>query len=572
MNSPRSVLSGGGSVVDTAVNIAKVCIGTGVLALPSAMEGAGVGVGVATLFVVGLWNVHASRRLVQLQAASGCASYAALAHAVFGRVGRALVDLCTISTLLGATTVYVLTGATLLHHTPLALAADGAADSVSAQGCGSSSDEGGGGGGSGGHPASESVWKEVVLCVALSAPLCVWRELQVLAKTSALGLVALLAGIVAIVAFGMAEYGTDGLSSRLPSPPAATATVADLDPTVGGDAAAAAVCSDGSPVAIPVLPQALEQLSRFFGIAAFCYGVPPLQFSIQSSMARPTAFVRALSAALAFVFVVYVGGSVWIIVLYRCDPMGLQENVLSNLPLGSAAAVIVRLCYAVVCVTSVPLLVAPLGDMLVDLCCAPKAKAAAKITASPVVSQLRSGDASTTEGAAGGGSSWGCCRRRRRRRCSTSNVVSWRLMGVRAAVLCCCACVAIFVPFFGLIVAIVGSFSVSLLSFVIPSAMVLACAVTTSWLPGRRSDSPEPLSSGRSKSSPYISLDSIDGADGDGDPEAAAAATVSRPAAVRAGFAMGWAVMAAEAMLLLCGVATCLLTTALTVSSAATGA
>eukprot|EP01047_Picozoa_sp_COSAG01_P076265 COSAG01_NODE_13336_length_1599_cov_1.888667_3_plen_124_part_00 len=123
-------------------------------------------------------------------------------------------------------------------------------------------------------------------------------------------------------------------------------------------------------------------------------------------------------------------------------------------------------------------------------------------------------------------------------------------MAVRAAVLGCCAGVTIFVPFFGLIVAIVGSFSVSLLSFVMPSAMVLACAVTTGWLP----------------------LDSIDGADdGDGDPQAAAAA-VSQPAAVRAGFAMGWAVMAAEAMLLLCGVATCLLTTALTVSSAATGA
>ena len=57
-----------------------------------------------------------------------------------------------------------------------------------------------------------------------------------------------------------------------------------------------------------------------------------------------------------------------------------------------------------------------------------------------------------------------------------SNLVSVRALGVRIAIVCISTSITIFVPFFGLIVAIIGSFSVSILSFVLPSAMHLACA------------------------------------------------------------------------------------------------
>ena len=56
--------------------------------------------------------------------------------------------------------------------------------------------------------------------------------------------------------------------------------------------------------------------------------------------------------------------------LYRCDPLGIQQNCLQNLPAASIVANMVRLCYAVVCVTSYPLCLAPLADMSEKALCA----------------------------------------------------------------------------------------------------------------------------------------------------------------------------------------------------------
>ena len=120
-------------------------------------------------------------------------------------------------------------------------------------------------------------------------------------------------------------------------------------------------------------------------MAAFCFGVPPLQFSLQvighvmighaplcragcaetqkcpgqgmyhppvgrkkrgaltwralwasgvgqDAMATPRDFTQYLLFALAMVWAIYVAGGVGIAWLYRCAAGGIQENVLSNLP------------------------------------------------------------------------------------------------------------------------------------------------------------------------------------------------------------------------------------------------
>jgi hypothetical protein len=40
-------------------------------------------------------------------------------------------------------------------------------------------------------------------------------------------------------------------------------------------------------------------------VAAFCFGVPPLQFSLQDSMIEPARFMDSMRVAILLVWVVY---------------------------------------------------------------------------------------------------------------------------------------------------------------------------------------------------------------------------------------------------------------------------
>lgn len=146
-------------------------------------------------------------------------------------------------------------------------------------------------------------------------------------------------------------------------------------------------------------------------------------------------------------------------VLYRCDPMGLQQDCLANLPKASVAADVVRLCYAVVCVTSYPLCLAPLADMTERAFFKCEEAHSNSFSAAALLPSCCANDAL-----------------QRRTSSVAALVVPTRSLAVRLALIATGTAVAIVAPDFGLIVSIIGSFSVSLLSFVLPSAMHLAIA------------------------------------------------------------------------------------------------
>ena len=167
----------GASPVQSVLNLVKVCIGTGALALPFGVAQGGLVWSAVGLLLISVWNQYASMRIDSLRDYTGCCTYASLAEAVFGPAARVLVDACTISTLVGVCVVYTITFATLLHDTPLALA-----------------------------PGAASLWREIALCGALVLPLSLSPHLKFLAHTSAIGLAALVAGFGAIAVYGMGEF------------------------------------------------------------------------------------------------------------------------------------------------------------------------------------------------------------------------------------------------------------------------------------------------------------------------------------------------------------------------------
>ena len=79
----------------------EVCIGTGTLALPFALSEGGLVFGCIGLLAIAGWNEYAALRIDAVRSWTGCDTYAATAERVLGPSARLLVDLCTISTLLG---------------------------------------------------------------------------------------------------------------------------------------------------------------------------------------------------------------------------------------------------------------------------------------------------------------------------------------------------------------------------------------------------------------------------------------------------------------------------------------
>ncbi|RYG66094.1 hypothetical protein EON64_10545, partial [archaeon] len=160
----------------------------------------------------------------------------------------------------------------------------------------------------------------------LVLPLCLSGSLGGLSALSLLGLVCLCLGCLAILYFGLCSYGS-------------------------------AVYADPFSQ-LSAVPSSSTDLASFVGIATFCFGLAPLAFPLQESMQDKSQFDLAVAAALLFVWTVYVLIGDLGALFYVHSERGVQENVLSDLPLASPLALGVRLCMAMVCRmrdTSMPL-------------------------------------------------------------------------------------------------------------------------------------------------------------------------------------------------------------------------
>jgi amino acid permease len=169
----------GASSLATTVNLVKVCIGTGALALPFAVSQGGFLVGTVGLALVAGWNQYACWRIDVVRQLTSKSSYASTAEAIFGPWARILVDICTISTLFGVCVVYTITFGDLVHATPFTL---------------------------GSGESDNSTWREILLFGAISLPLSLSPHMKFLANTSIVGLVALVFGFGAIFVYGAQEY------------------------------------------------------------------------------------------------------------------------------------------------------------------------------------------------------------------------------------------------------------------------------------------------------------------------------------------------------------------------------
>ncbi|GKY91616.1 hypothetical protein MPSEU_000133500 [Mayamaea pseudoterrestris] len=111
---------------------------------------------------------------------------------------------------------------------------------------------------------------------------------------------------------------------------------------------------------IPLLPVSVTGVSHLFGIAVFSFGVAPLTYTFQSSMQHPVKMVPATCVALSLTSICYVLIGVGMLLCYP----NLQGDLLHELPSHGWLPVLTRLAMVWVCIMTAPLLIIPCSELL----------------------------------------------------------------------------------------------------------------------------------------------------------------------------------------------------------------
>jgi len=306
------------SVFTAYLNISKVLIGSGVLALPYAVDQAGLFMSPFLLAFVGVWNAWNVHLLLEAReiaeaiceekdefldekAIEAGSTYAAVAVIALGPWGGLAIEIGLFVTLIGASASYLITSGELLSETPL------------------------------GALFSSSM--ALPMCVLFSAlvvlPLVMVRNMGMLAKVSALGLVACIGGFIAIFYTGWDKYGAPWAHDK-----------------------------------VSTWPNGAKGVGTFFGIASFCFETCVMTYPIQESMIEPKRFETAARGALMTAWSFYTLIGVGASLLYSCSALGVQGNIMQNLPGNGAIDQVIRIFVSLTSLLTYPLLIIPLTQML----------------------------------------------------------------------------------------------------------------------------------------------------------------------------------------------------------------
>lgn len=436
--------------------LVKVCMGTGALALPYAFLSGGLVWSALGIVLMAQWNYFAIQRLLACKelldsVATGAEDveannvYAFIALKSLGRPGKLLVHVTMGITFIGCGVSYLIAASDLLESTPLSLLFVGA-----------------------------PIWTRfcnTLLCLLVVLPLSCTKSLSFLSYTSLFGVIALLLSFATIIALGINN-----------TPPAATAAAA----------AAAAATGELPTKWARAFSTDAQGLSRFFGITCFSFGIPPLLFPIQGSMDRPEFLGSAVRLALVSVSAAYILIAEATVMLYD---FAIPPNILSVLP-DSDLATFVRLLMVMVCLLTYPLAIVPLCENVQNALEGPRVSRIYRwdslqrgssqyeeretsgfnhrASSASLQDQENGGTDTTAQGASPLSLLQGGCNglthmpRYQQRRSDAESVWSAKRLLLRTGIVFATAVLSTVVPCFGVVVSLMGAFSVAILSFVLP--------------------------------------------------------------------------------------------------------
>ncbi|CAM9760635.1 unnamed protein product [Ectocarpus fasciculatus] len=425
---------GGGTSTDTIMNIVNIAFGAGMLGLPYAIQGSGLVSGTVGLGVVLLWNFFCCSLLVELrkevliaraEAEKGTSlsadvgtpvSFAAIGSYAMGSVGTILVYISVVVTLMGAATAYFINANELLRATHLYL--------------------------NPGWSEETAMYVNTFIYMCLMYPLTCIKSLAPLSRLSLPAIVALVVGFAVIIKLGLEMYGW---------PP--------MEEVLSWDAL--------------YIPQTFDGFSTFFGVAAFSYGATIIIPEIQASYAKTEftiwhprnteEFIDALKTSLWIIWSSYsVLGGVALLIYQQNGPV--SDNIMSQLPSDSPAQEPLLFFITIATLFTYPLAMQPVSSIFEQaLIKAGFGQASARVgggddqrygalTAAETGTDPRFPKEEGEDGES-----------------HSSDELSPALRyGLRAALVLFTGVCATSVPNFGVVVTLLGSFSVTLGSFVLP--------------------------------------------------------------------------------------------------------
>mmetsp|Transcript_1619 Transcript_1619/g.3553 ORF Transcript_1619/g.3553 Transcript_1619/m.3553 type:complete len:513 (+) Transcript_1619:142-1680(+) len=357
-NNNKSPTSGGGgggaTVFQTSLNVGKMCMGPGTLALPFAAENGGLIFNIIGLASIGLWNYYSAdcllrclKFLPQIDVVNndaaevkevksifeleqqplygaidstdcrnkeqtkpeydrmesmppppnGTTTYGAIAWYAIGPKGLMVLDLLMLSLFFGLLIAYEVAMQGFINDTPLTT----------------------------GSKRADLIIPSAIIAMIACAP-----DMSFLAKFSGMGLLAVILSFVVISWQGIQKYGFSGFSSA-----------SDLNQW----------------------PASLSAASSWFGVVVFGFGVAPFLFNFRDSMADPKQAGLVLQIALSMVYVGYIAMSNGILVLFSPGGHIFEGDVLEAMP-NTWISTVVRLLMAFAVMVSAPLIVVPFGELM----------------------------------------------------------------------------------------------------------------------------------------------------------------------------------------------------------------
>mmetsp|Transcript_2876 Transcript_2876/g.4376 ORF Transcript_2876/g.4376 Transcript_2876/m.4376 type:complete len:499 (+) Transcript_2876:60-1556(+) len=415
----------GNSVFWAAVNLSKLSIGNGILALPYAAYKGGLLFSPMGIICIAVWNVMSCFLMISCKRhcegthypKGVSSSYSRIAYSACGWWGVFFTDTAIVATLLGVCASYQIAFAQFLKDIP------GNPLSV--------------------YPESAQTTGFIYLSFFVVYPLSCPKNIGVLSKTSFAGLMCLLISIGVLIAFGLSSYG-DGFQE--------------------------------TETELTMLPTSPSALTTFIGIAVFCFGLCTFAFPVEESMANRADFPRAVMWSMIFVCSFYVLMGDVLCLVYQYDPSGISGNILQNLPKHSTTAAVVRTALAMVCLVSFPLTMVPPAEMIEQMIIQsirrwtrPSQPLVEEGGVSlPHYSSLTSeSDVRQTELV-------------EERHYTPEHFEEPSMMlrwSNRLFLVVMCTALAAHVPCFGLVVSLLGSFTVTILSFVLPPVLHLLIVI-----------------------------------------------------------------------------------------------
>lgn len=312
------------SVSQTALNICKTCCGTGVLALPFAAKQGGIVLYVSGLVGIALWNALASKTLCDCLDILLKLDKEKKHHHHHGRVAnknRITPQLSPPSGTsrfssvafyaLGTNGILIMDALTVLLLLGILVAYQDAVRSFLQ-----------------GTPfTSGSDLIDALAIGMMIAPLSIVRDMGYLNKTSAAGLFVLALALLVITYFGFNDNSH----------------------------------SIEHEVTLQWFPlDGLKGMSNWFGCTVFGFGVVPLTFNFQDSMAEPTKLPRVTLLSLLLVAMSYIVVGVGGLILYP----NVDTDILSAIPQQGILPLLTRLAMVGVVVLTSPLIIVPCGELL----------------------------------------------------------------------------------------------------------------------------------------------------------------------------------------------------------------